>query len=157
MFCPDCGKEIPAGSKFCPDCGKSFGAAPNAPNTASGPAEQQADASDVEKNKGMAILAYILFFIPLLTGDHKTSPFVKYHTNQAIVLWLAAIAVYIALTIIIMIFAFVLPWGLWKFIRIIFYLVRYAPLVLGIIGIINAVQGQMKPLPIIGNKFTILK
>ena len=155
MFCPDCGKEIPAGSKFCPGCGKSFGAAPNTAS-GSGPAGPQADASDVEKNKGMAILAYILFFIPLLTGDHKTSPFVKYHTNQAIVLWLAAIAVYIALTIIIMIFAFVLPWGLWKFLRIIFYLVRYAPLVLGIIGIINAVQGQMKPLPVIG-QITIIK
>jgi len=155
MFCPDCGKEIPSGSKFCPGCGKSFGTVPNTAS-ASGPAGPQADASDAEKNKGMAILAYILFFIPLLTGDHKTSPFVKYHTNQAIVLWLAAIAVYIALTIIITIFALVLPWGLWRFIRIIFYLVRYAPLVLCILGIVNAVQGQMKPLPVIG-KFTILK
>jgi uncharacterized membrane protein len=156
MFCPDCGKEIPAGSKFCPACGKAAGTVPNAPNTASGPAVPQADANDAEKNKGMAILAYILFFIPLLTGDHKTSPFVKYHTNQAIVLWLAAIAVFIAFTVLISIFAFVLPWALWRIIRIIFYLIRYAPLVLGILGIINAANGQMKPLPLIG-KFTILK
>jgi uncharacterized membrane protein len=153
MFCPDCGKEVPAGGKFCPACGKSFGSEPNA---ASGPAAPQADANDAEKNKGMAILAYILFFIPLLTGDHKTSPFVKYHTNQAIVLWLAAIVCFIAITILISIFAFIIPWGLWRIIRILFYLLRYAPLVLGILGIINAANGQMKPLPVIG-KFTILK
>ena len=30
----------------------------------------------------MAIIAYILFFVPLLTGDRKKSPFVKFHTNQ---------------------------------------------------------------------------
>jgi uncharacterized membrane protein len=151
MFCPDCGKEVPAGSKFCPGCGKSFGGV-----SASGPAQPQADASDAEKNKGMAILAYILFFIPLLTGDHKTSPFVKYHTNQAIVLWLAAIAFFVAFTILISIFVLIMPWRLWRLVRVIFYLLRYAPLVLGILGIVNAAQGQMKPLPVIG-KFTILK
>jgi uncharacterized membrane protein YvbJ len=35
MFCLDCGKEIPEGSKFCPGCGKAVGAVPNVPNTAS--------------------------------------------------------------------------------------------------------------------------
>jgi uncharacterized membrane protein len=155
MFCPDCGKEVPAGSKFCPSCGKTIGTAPNTAS-ASGPAGPQADANDAEKNKGMAVLAYILFFIPLITGDHKTSPFVKFHTNQGIILWLAAIATYIAITILITIFVLILPWGLWRLIRVIFYLLRYAPLVLGILGIVNAVQGKMKPLPVIG-KFTILK
>jgi len=47
---------------------------------------------DVEQNKGMAIIAYILFFIPILTGDHKKSRFVMYHTNQGLVLFYSALA-----------------------------------------------------------------
>ena len=35
---------------------------------------------DIEKNKIMAVLAYIIFLIPLLAA--KDSPFAKFHTNQ---------------------------------------------------------------------------
>jgi len=35
MFCSDCGKEIPEGSKFCSGCGKAVGAASNVQTTAS--------------------------------------------------------------------------------------------------------------------------
>jgi len=44
-----------------------------------------------EKNTGMAIVAYILFFIPLLT-DAKKDPFVKYHVKQGLVIFLAWIS-----------------------------------------------------------------
>ena len=158
MFCPDCGKEVPAGSKFCPDCGKSFGTAPNAASV--GPAEPQAAQSDAEQNKGMAILAYILFFIPLLAGAHKTSEFVKYHTNQGIVLTIFYIGYAIVSGILTAILTALLiasgSYGLLALIGTILGLLWFVPLILCIIGIVNAVQGKMKPLPIIG-KFTILK
>ena len=41
-----------------------------------------------KKNIGMAIVAYILFFVPLLT-ESKNDPFVKYHTKQGLVLFVA--------------------------------------------------------------------
>jgi len=155
MFCPECGKEIPGGSKFCPACGKATGAAPNAP--ASGPATPQGDA---EQNKGMAVLAYILFFIPLLAGTHKTSEFVKYHTNQGIVL----VIFYVALGIVTSIFSAILMGiavaslavGLIMAVPVIIGLIWIFPLILVIIGIVNAATGKMKPVPVIG-KFTILK
>ena len=28
MYCPNCGKQIPEGSKFCPECGMTLGAEP---------------------------------------------------------------------------------------------------------------------------------
>lgn len=31
MYCRNCGKEIPEGTRFCPDCGTSTGAAPAQP------------------------------------------------------------------------------------------------------------------------------
>jgi hypothetical protein len=39
----------------------------------------QPDPSDVQRNKGMAVLAYIIFFIPLLAA--RDSKFAMYHAN----------------------------------------------------------------------------
>lgn len=97
--------------------------------------------SDVNDNKAMAIIGYViplLFFIPLVT-DAKNSPFAKFHANQQLVLLIAAIAVNIVGTIIPFIGWFIiLPLG------------SIAVIVFAIIGILNAVKGEMKELPMIG-------
>lgn len=146
-FCGNCGAQIEDGGKFCPKCGKEAGAAQ--------PADQ-----DTQNNKTMAILAYILFFIPLLTGAHKTSPFVKYHTNQGLVLFLATVAWSIVYSILTGILTALLfrsaTWGLWGLINTLLGLLWLAPTILCILGIVNAVKGQTKPLPVIGG-ISILK
>jgi uncharacterized membrane protein len=105
------------------------------------------DAKDAENNKAMAIIGYILpilFFIPLVT-DAKNSPFAKFHANQQLNLFLAAIAVNIVGTIIPFLGWFIiLPFG------------SLALLVVAIIGIINASKGEKKALPIIGG-FALIK
>lgn len=103
----------------------------------------QPDPVDVEKNKVMGILAYIIFFIPLLAA--KESKFAMYHANQGLVLFLLGVAVSIVGSII--------PFLGWFIILPIGYL---AWLVLAIIGIINASKGEMKALPVIG-KIRIIK
>jgi len=158
-FCSKCGKKIDDGAKFCPSCGAPASGEPAAQQ--SSPAEPQAaNPNDAEQNKGMAILAYILFFIPLLAGAHKTSEFVKYHTNQGIILVLFYIALGIVIGILTAIIgaiaAATLSFGLILIIPTILGLLWLIPLVLVIIGIVNAATGKMKPVPIIG-KFTILK
>ncbi len=85
----------------------------------------------------MAILAYVIFFIPLLT-DAKKDPFVKYHVKQGFVLFICGILVWIV--------GWILPWGM----AIIVRLLNLALVVLMIIGIINAAKGEQKPLPVIG-------
>lgn len=98
----------------------------------------QPEKEDIEKNKVMAVLAYIIFLIPLLAA--KDSPFAKYHTNQGLVLFLAAVAINILGSIIPIIGWFIiLPLG------------NIAILVLAIIGIINSAKGETKPLPVIGS------
>ena len=89
------------------------------------------------KNVGMAILAYIIFFIPLLT-EAKKDPFVKYHIKQGLVIFIA--------WIIVGMLGYFLPWGLWMVAR----LLNLAVFVLMIIGIMAAAKGEEKPLPIIG-------
>ncbi len=97
----------------------------------------QADPADVEKNKIMGILAYIIFFIPLLAA--RDSKFAMYHANQGLVLFLAGIVVSILGSIIPLLGWFlILPLGM------------LAVTVLAIIGIINAAKGLLKPLPVIG-------
>ena len=90
-----------------------------------------------EKNTGMAILAYILFFIPLLT-EAKKDPFVKYHIKQGLLVFIA--------WIIVGVLSSILPWGLWM----IEQLLSLAVFVLMVIGIMSAAKGEEKPLPVIG-------
>jgi uncharacterized membrane protein len=107
-----------------------------------------ADKSDVESNKALAIIGYIipiLFFVPLINESSKNSPFAKFHANQQLILLISAFAVQIVGVIIPFLGWFIiLPLG-WLFI-----------LVCAVMGVIAAANGQMKKLPLIGG-FTILK
>ena len=103
----------------------------------------------------MSILAYILFFIPLLTGAHKTSEFAKYHANQGTVLFLFMVAWGIVYGILFAVLAIVL-WRTFGVVAIILGLLWLIPVALCVLGIVNAVQGKMKPLPVIG-KITIIR
>lgn len=106
------------------------------------PAAPQAQNADVEKNKIMAIVGYIipiLFFIPLLNEESKRSPFAKFHVNQQLVLLIAAVAINIIGSVIPIIGWFIiLPFGC------LFLIVA------AIMGIIHAAKGEMKKLPLIG-------
>ena len=94
-----------------------------------------------EKNTGMAIVAYILFFIPLLT-DAKKDPFVKYHVKQGLVLF--------CIGVIIWLIGMMIPWYWWFSFYWIIRLLQLGLLVLVILGIVNASQGKEEPLPLVG-------
>lgn len=154
-FCGNCGSQVGEGIKFCPGCGASMDVqgqntgsvnqsnfsdnVRNLNNTADSTSNFTQE--DIAQNKVMAVLAYIIFLIPLLAA--KESPFARYHTNQGLVLFLAGIAV---------MFVGIIPIIGWLIALI-------APLfitILAVIGIINAAGGKAKELPVIG-KFQILK
>ena len=101
------------------------------------------DTADAEQNKVMGILAYIIFFIPMLAA--KDSRFAMYHANQGLVLFL--------FSLIGQAVGYVIPVIGWF---IILPLIGIACLVFAIMGIINAANGVMKPLPLIGG-ISILK
>lgn len=90
------------------------------------------------KNTGMAVVAYILFFVPLLT-DAKDDPFVKFHVKQGLVLLIASIALQVVGAVVP-----VIGWFL------ILPLAGLATLVLFVIGILHAVNGEETELPVIG-------
>jgi len=96
----------------------------------------------------MAILSYLglLLLIPLLMGTHKTSPYVKFHLNQGIVVGFIFVGAFLLSIIGIVFWLFLIP----------AYLIWVAGGVFAIMGIVFAAQGRLKELPIIGS-FTILK
>ncbi len=91
-----------------------------------------------EKNTLMAVLAYlgILIIIPFLVA--KDNAFVKFHLKQGLVLF--------TIEAILWVVGMGLMWGLYPLLKI----VHVALIILSIIGIINALQGKEKELPLIG-------
>ena len=96
------------------------------------------DAKDIEENKVFGVLAYIgiLFLVPLLAAPK--SKFAKFHANQGCVLFIAGA---------ILSFIWVIPVLGW----IVGFFGGIFLLVLAILGIINALNGKMEKLPVIGD------
>ena len=137
-FCEKCGISLNAGANFCPSCGAAT----------SGGASAQTDLRDAQENKAMAVIVYIpfLFIIPLLSGDHKESRFLKFHTNQGAALTIAFIAAFILLTFI----SLVIPIVGMIITALLGPVIGIGWFVLCVFGIVNALNGTLKPLPLIG-------
>jgi uncharacterized membrane protein len=89
-----------------------------------------------EKNTGMATIAYIIFFLPLLT-EAKDDPFVKYHVKQGFLLFLAGIVTRVIASVPYI--GWVLIWPFNIFLLILF-----------ISGVMNSLGGKQESLPVIG-------
>ena len=100
------------------------------------------DQADIDKNKTMAGLAYLIFFLPLLVCPD--SKYAKFHANQGLLLFIIAIVGNIILGIIPL-----LGWILMPVYAVVIF-------IFAIIGLINGISGKAKRLPVIG-KFEILK
>ena len=142
VFCRTCGTQIEGEVRFCPACGASIETASQP--AASGAAAEQKDAAD---NKAMAVLAYIIVFVPMFVA--RQSKFARYHSNQGLILLLAAITYGIAFSVLSTLLMLI-SWRLTLIVTSVLWLASWAFPALGIIGIIHACKGEMKPLPLIG-------
>lgn len=92
---------------------------------------------DVKDNKVMAILAYFIFFLPLIAA--KDSKFARFHANQGLIVLLVSIGASIIGAIV---GAFIPFFGM----------ITYAiTIILVIFGVLNAANGEMKELPVVGS------
>lgn len=135
MFCSKCGTEIPENDYYCPTCGEpAFGKkAPDATDHSS-----LFEPEDIKRTSLLAALCYcgILFVIVGLLIE-PNSKFIRYHINQSFVLYIFALLCGIVA---------IVPFLGWIASAVGAVMV----LVFTIMGIINALKGRAKDLPLIG-------
>jgi Predicted membrane protein len=149
--CNKCGADVADNIKFCPSCGNNMTVnqqnsqnfnqtVQNLNNTSD--YTNSFDKADIEQNKAMALLSYlgILFIIPLLAAPN--SKFARFHANQGLVLFIAEIAISIV--------SGILTGILWFLGSLIASLCGLIIFIFAILGIVNAVGGKAKELPLIG-------
>lgn len=111
---------------------------------------------DIENNKVMAILSYIIPIVPYFA--EKESKWVRYHAIQGMNLWIYGIILSVILTVITVMFSFIPYIGviIGALIGLILFAVSIASFALVVIGIVNVCKMQARPLPVI-DKIKIIK
>lgn len=113
----------------------------------------QFSSQDIQQNKVMALFSYIGIFVLIPIFAAKDSKYARFHANQGLVLFITEIVVGFAVGIISLILNLLHLGFLGSFISGICSIIF---LILIIVGIVNALQGKAKQLPIIGG-ITVLK
>lgn len=108
------------------------------------------DPEDIAKNKDRALISYLgIFFLPPLLGA-KHSPYAQFHAKQGFNLFLLCVAVMITMTLITVLLGLTLVPALIIIGGILSFLAYAFLAVLMVFGIINALTGKVKGLPLIG-------
>ncbi len=165
--CNKCGAIVPNDELICPVCHEKIEAKTTADEISEkikkmGKTEDYTGAyskKDAEDNQIMALLCYIpLVCLYPLICEAKKSPFVKFHANAGLVLFIAEILAGVILEILGLVF------GIIPFVNIIVGIIlRILSILLGlsffagvVYGIYQTITGKAIDLPIIG-KIRILK
>ena len=165
MYCHKCGKQMPENASFCPDCGECAHTSEQSGQEAG---KYKRDyrgndytasfhPDDIERNKGISLVAYILFFVPLLAAPD--SRFARFHANQGLIIFIVSLI----LNIMRGIFN---PWNWWNWtsnwnswvfnpFTLTINLLQFALLAAIIYGIVNAINGKAVEIPLIG-KFRLI-
>ena len=141
MYCNSCGAYVSHGIRFCPSCGKD---AQTGETGQSGGAGGHTGGNNAEPiaMRNADVLGVFCYMGPLLIIPYIIRPdsdFIKYHTNQGLLL---------LLTLIICLVVMIVPIIGWLagLVGEVFSVICF------IIGIVNVLNGRMKPLPIIGKR-----
>lgn len=165
-FCKNCGAQVEDGIKFCAACGTPVDGAPaQQAQPAAAPAQPVLTGdADVQANKSIAWLSYLGIFLLIPMLARKTSAYCRYHVTQGVTFF----AVSLCHTILYFIFSAIaraifppsLKYGFLTYyyspswamvlVTIIGSIISIGFCVLAVIGIVNAVKGEEKELPIIG-------
>lgn len=106
------------------------------------------DTRDIQSNKWIALISYLSIFSIVALILSKDSKYARYHANQGVCLLVAEVIVGILQIVVGTILGFIPLIGL--LVGIFFDLIGIGFLILSLLGIINVVKGEAKPLPIIG-------
>lgn len=141
MFCQKCGTAIPENDRYCPTCGEPV---PGVKTPSVSDHTAMFAPEDIARSKVLSALCYFNFiFIIIALLLEPDSKFLRYHINQSIVLYIFTMIA--ALTAIV-------PFIGW----ITATVGSIMAIVFTVMGIIRAMNGEAKDLPIVG-KYSVVK
>jgi len=140
--CPTCSSQMPDHAVFCPGCGRAMSVpTPTLRAPASG------------RDNIFGALAYVTIIpaiVFLLVEPFKTNRFIRFHAFQCIFLAIASLAVGIALKLMFTVLLFV-PFLGQLMALLIAMIISVGCLILWIVLIVKALQGERFKVPFIGD------
>lgn len=112
------------------------------------------DAKDIEKNKMLAGLGYIIFFLPMIVMNE--SKFARFHANQILLLLIPEVGITLVGTVFSTMLMASLLFGLAGIISFITFALDLVVGVAALMNMIAAFRGEAKRVPFIGH-ITLIK
>ncbi|HYG98094.1 MAG TPA: zinc-ribbon domain-containing protein [Terriglobales bacterium] len=144
-FCANCGAQMEDNAGFCPACGKAAVQGTTG-GVAAAPAPAATTSAMADNVAGMlAYVTVIPAIIFLVMEPYNKRPFVRYHSFHSIFFAVAWIALWIVLSIV----------GMVPFLGVVtlfvFPVVALLGLIVWVVLLLKAYQGQVFKLPVIGD------
>jgi len=174
--CPHCAVQMPQTAAFCPGCGRSMSGAARSVESVSGESKTETSSTGTTSGEPMPAesllpepraqgtvgvlpeniaggLAYFTFLpavVFLLLDPYRKNRFVRFHSLQCLLLWGAAILFAIALKLASVVL-FIIPLLGPLLVTIVGAVIVLAGIVIWMVLVIKAFQGEMFKLPILGD------
>ena len=116
--------------------------------------QKRFDAKDIEKNKMLAGLGYIIFFLPMIVMNE--SKFARFHANQILLLLIPEVGITLVGTVLSTILIASFLFGLAGIISFITFALDLVVGVAALMNMIAAFRGEAKRVPFIGH-ITLIK
>ena len=139
--CPDCASDMPETAAFCPGCGRIMNVTPRVHGKVGAFRETIAGA--------LAYFTFIPAILFLLVEPYRSNHFVRFHSIQCLLLWLASLAIASVLRLLALVVSFIPRMGP-LFLMLIATFSALAAFLVWVVLIVKALQGEMFPLPWIG-------
>ena len=140
--CPECASQMPDTAAFCPGCGRSM----NAPALAEG----RVGIFSVRIAGALAYLSFIPAVVFLLKEPYRSNGFLRFHSVQCLLLWLACIALGSVLRLLGLVMFWIPVIGP-LLLMVMVTISCLGAFLLWIVLVVKAAQGETFKLPFIGD------
>lgn len=140
--CPHCAAQMPETAAFCPGCGRLMQAESRAQGKVGALSEPIAGA--------LAYFTFIPAIVFLVLEPYKKNRFVRFHSLQCLLLWLAGILLAIALKLAGLLL-FIIPVAGPLLVLLLSMVVGLAAVAIWLVLVVKAFQGVTFRLPLLGD------